>query len=612
MMRRLAAKIAGGAHILRYSASGAQSSHVRAPRSASPRRSRVGLAALALVCAGAAASCTSGETPPGVPDAGNAPPDGPPVWASTSGERRAPLPKATPAITDAFHTSDACAGCHTVGEGTSVLRDSKGRDVSPVAAWSPSMMAMAARDPFYLAVVDEERSSRPGSEALIDGACTPCHAPAAAVELGVGGETVTLPKLFTDTSKELHVGRDGVTCSFCHQLKSDPRGPDATFGGAFSVGESREIYGPHRDPVTTPMRTFVNYTPTYSAHISSSDACASCHTVFTRAYDAAGKAVGPKLPEQVTYLEWRNSVYAAPGATGATCQACHIPTGDEDGVPVSAVLSKLPASGLAPRQPLGRHVFLGGNVTMLRVFADDRGWSGASAAPTAFEAQAERTRKNLASAATVTIADARLGAKGLELDVLVENKAGHKFPTGYPSRRAWLHVKVSGPGGVVWESGRSDEFGRIVDRGGRVLDTKDAFFPHRDLITSERDVMVYESVLGDESGAVVHRPLQATRYLKDNRLPPLGASKTHPDAAITVSYGAERDADFGSSDKVHFVLAGVAGETTVEVELLFQSVRPADLDMLAEHPTPTARVLFDLAAKKLEPAIVGRATRTVR
>jgi len=60
------------------------------------------------------------------------------------------------------------------------------------------------------------------------------------------------------------------------------------------------------------------------------------------------------------------------------------------------------------------------------------------------------------------------------------------------------------------------------------------------------------------------------------------------------------------------VLAGVSGEVTIEVELLFQSVRPADLDMLAEHPTPTARVLFDLVAGKLEPTVVGRATRALR
>ncbi len=361
------------------------------------------------------------------------------------------------------------------------------------------------------------------------------------------------------------------------------------------------------------MRTFVNYTPTHSSHVSSSDLCASCHTVFTRAYDAAGKATGPKLPEQVTYLEWRNSIYAAPGERGASCQACHLPTADDDGAPIATVLAKVPPTGLTARKPIGRHTFLGGNVTMLRAFADDGGWSGGLAESAAFKEQADLTRKNLERAATVSVAEVRRSARGLELDVLVENKSGHKFPTGYPSRRAWLHVKVSGPSGVVFESGRSDEYGRIVDRGGQVLDAPAAFFPHRDAITDERQVAVYEAVLGDEAGKVVHRPLEATRYLKDNRLQPLGYSTAHPDAAITISYGPERDPDFGSSDHTHYLVGasvpGVAGALTIEVELLFQSLRPADLEMLAERPTPTARKLFDLVAGKLAPTVVARATR---
>ena len=99
--------------------------------------------------------------------------------------------------------------------------------------------------------------------------------------------------------------------------------------------------------------------------------------------------------------------------------------------------------------------------------------------------------------------------------------------------------------------------------------------------------------------------------MKDNRLLPLGYSKDHPDAALTVAYGAERDSDFGSSDIVHYVVPDPKGPVTVNAELVFQSVRPAELDTLAEKPTPTARKLFDLVAGKLEPAIVSKATRTV-
>lgn len=571
---------------------------------------------VALVVIASAFACGNDEAPSTRDDAGtnpsaNLPPSGPPSWANVQGDRRAPLPKQVPAITDTFNTSDSCAACHTVGEGSKVLRDAKDRDVSPVASWRPSMMAMSARDPFYLAVVDEERSSRPGAEATIDGACIRCHAPAAVVERSFGGAQISLPDLFTGTDKELHAGREGVTCSVCHQITRPTRGADATFGGLFSIGENREIYGPHQQPETGPMRMFVSYTPTYSTHMIESELCASCHTVFTRAYDAGGKAIGPKLPEQVTFLEWRNSLYSASGNKGASCQACHLPTGDDDEAPIETVLAKLPATGLSPRKPLGRHLFLGGNVTMLRAFADDGGWSGASADSRAFTEQAERTKKNLARAAKLSVV-AKRTSRGLEIDASIDNLTGHKFPTGYPSRRAWLHVRVSSGSNVVFESGKSDAYGRIVDREGHVLVGEGGFFAHRDTLTRETDVQVYEAVLGNELGKVVSRPLDATRYLKDNRLLPLGYSPAHPDAALTVSYGPEKDPNFGSSDVVHYVVEAVpAGALTIDCELLFQSVRPSELDTLAEHPTPTARKLFDLVSTKLEPTPVARTSTRV-
>ncbi|MBL9109266.1 MAG: hypothetical protein JNM74_08350, partial [Myxococcales bacterium] len=282
------------------------------------------------------------EADGGSPDV---PADGPPAWANAQGERRAALPKQAPAKTTFFTTSDACAQCHTAGDGK-VMRDAKGRDISPVTTFRPSMMSMAARDPFYLAVVDEERTARPGAEALIDGACTKCHAPAAVIERGLGGKGITIPELFTGQDPEMHAGREGATCTVCHQTTKPLGLVDATFGGAFSVGENREIYGPHQGPTTDPMKLFVSYVPTYSDHVTRSELCASCHTVFTRAHDVTGKATGPRLPEQVTYLEWRNSVYASTGASGASCQSCHMPVGDDDGVPISAVLSKIPPNGL--------------------------------------------------------------------------------------------------------------------------------------------------------------------------------------------------------------------------------------------------------------------------
>ena len=45
----------------------------------------------------------------------------------------------------------------------------------------------------------------------------------------------------------------------------------------------------------------------------------------------------------------------------------------------------------------------------------------------------------------------------------MENLTGHKFPTGHPYRRAWLHVRViDREGTTLFESGAVDDEGRIV------------------------------------------------------------------------------------------------------------------------------------------------------
>ena len=48
-----------------------------------------------------------------------------------------------------------------------------------------------------------------------------------------------------------------------------------------------------------------------------------------------------------------------------------------------------------------------------------------------------------------------------KLDVAARNLAGHKLPTAYPSRRAWLHVQVRDEvGALVFESGARTTRGR--------------------------------------------------------------------------------------------------------------------------------------------------------
>ena len=81
-----------------------------------------------------------------------------------------PLPPPAPADTERFADSARCGQCHTAGDGDQ-LRDGAGRDVSPVALWRTSMMALAARDTMYLAVVSDELADA-ADPAAVGALCT--------------------------------------------------------------------------------------------------------------------------------------------------------------------------------------------------------------------------------------------------------------------------------------------------------------------------------------------------------------------------------------------------------------------------------------------------------
>ncbi|MEI2723089.1 MAG: hypothetical protein V9H26_05950 [Verrucomicrobiota bacterium] len=78
-----------------------------------------------------------------------------------------------------------------------------------------------------------------------------------------------------------------------------------------------------------------------------------------------------------------------------------------------------------------------------------------------------QARRQLERAATVGVQGRREGGT-LVLRVDVENLSGHKFPTGHPYRRAWLHLRVSDVAGrTLFESGDTDRAGRMRSVRGR-------------------------------------------------------------------------------------------------------------------------------------------------
>jgi hypothetical protein len=528
----------------------------------------------------------------------------PPTWLDVPGERLPPLPRASTAETAQFVTSDRCTPCHTANDGPA-LRDARGRDISPGGRWRASLMAQAARDPFYLAAFAAELDARPRATVAIERTCTRCHAPAASVATG----HVRFDDLVKADGFEATLARDGVNCSLCHQIEERGLGSPRSFTGGFTVGDQRLLYGPHASPETAPMQTFVNFTPTYSAHVTKSALCASCHTVITRALDANGTPVGPDFAEQATYLEWQNSAFRDEGELtehSTSCQGCHMPTVDEDGNALRSVLATRPPT-LLPRSPLGRHEFAGGNAYVLELFAADTAYFGTFVKAEDFAAQAALATQMLTKAAKVSVLRAARVGGALEVVVRVDNTSGHRFPTGYPSRRAVIELRVFDANErLVFGSGRLDAHGRLVDAAGGVLESMDSPLPHRDVIERDDEVQVYESVPADDSGGVAHSLLSATGYSKDNRLLPRGHSPTHANALLAGPVGVGADPSFvAGSDEVTYRIANAPlGPLRVALRLLYQPVRPTEIEALAKRPSPAARRFFDMVAKKPPTAFV--------
>ena len=479
-----------------------------------------------------------------------------------------------------FQTHDACVACHNQ------LTTSSGEDVSIGTAWRATMMANSARDPYWQASVRRETLERPEIAAEIEDECAVCHMPMSRYQAkaeGRHGEVFAhLPAGASGEAID-DLAADGVSCTTCHQILATGLGAPQSFTGGFLVDESqpvkrRVVFGPYEVDAgrTRIMQSASEFRPMQGAHIRSSELCATCHTLYTNARDSTGKVLG-RLPEQVPYLEWKASRYGA-GAEGQSCQSCHMP----------AVAESIAISGVwgQQRPGLARHEFLGGNFFMLRMLNRYRADLGTVALPHELEEAAARTVRHLRSdAASVRVVASRASAGALVAEVSVSNRTGHKLPTAYPSRRAWLHVRVrDGRGTVVFESGALRADGSIVGHDGDA----DALGlePHHERITSAEQVQVYESVMADAAGRVTTTLLSGVRFIKDNRLLPEGFDKGRAADDVAVRGAASGDGDFtAGGDRVRYEIAlgEATGPFVVEAALAFQPIAFRWADNLARH-----------------------------
>lgn len=537
--------------------------------------------------------------------------------AETRGACR--IPPGRVAASDRFTTSDACALCHDHSPRARALRDAKGRPVAPYDLWSGSPMASSSRDPIWRAAVSVEVALHPAKRAEIEAKCLRCHAPMGHVEAGARGVRPSLQALLGDRPADEVISglaRDGVSCTLCHQIAADGLGAEGSFDGGFDIPGDRVIGGPHEDPFARPMVRHTGFTPERARHITRAELCATCHTLHTFAIDSSGRSSTTRFPEQTPYLEWKSSAYSrsatAPGAgetprTGRrTCQDCHLPIRDGDGQLILTAIAHNPGGRDFPpvrdRAPVGRHLLQGGNTWLPGLLA-----RGAPADASPWRAELERAEARVRNGLRTRTADVRIESVAitegsLELRVHVTNRCGHRFPTGHPSRRAWLRLIVTdAKGRTILRSGNVDERGRIVGSDDRPLRSEVASGPVEEPVWDVSDpgrVVRYEAVMEDLEGDVTWSLLSAARYRHDTRLLPAGwdADAARRDGIQPVGIAETRDFD-GAGDSVRWRLALPESRhppLRVEVDLLYQPVGARYAEEILRHDTPEVRRLREL------------------
>lgn len=484
--------------------------------------------------------------------------------------------------------SSVCAQCHSYAPTASGLKDAEGNNVAPYDLWQGTMMANAARDPLWQAVMSVEIAAMPHHRDKIEAECLNCHAPMA-TRVGLQKEDgKAYSHLLRSDTMLGQIAQDGVSCTICHGIEPGNLGSEESFTAGFELSPDRLIYGPFEDPLEPPMRTRAGFTPTHGPHIRESALCGSCHTLITPVFNEDGEETGLRFLEQAPYLEWRNSVFQTedtPGEDAASCQDCHVGRTNPDGSPIETRIARNPAGNdfppTRPRSPFGRHDIVGGNTLVLGMFRDHGEELGATAPSEAFAAVFEATREQLRErSASLSLVEGVRDGGQLRFGLEVVNRTGHKLPTAHPTRRAWMHVRVTDASGeVVYENGRPDERGRIVGSGGKPLASELAggpIQPHRSRLRDPNGPAIYQGIMADVAGEPTFVLLQGASWLKDTRILPRGWSPDHAEGERTAPIGTTHDDDFvGGSDRLDVLVDlpdGAQGPFRVEARLLFQTL----------------------------------------
>lgn len=489
-----------------------------------------------------------------------------------------------------FATGGRCMGCHGHDSAGVAFYTASGEDVNIADDWAGTMMANSAKDPLWRAKVSHEILVNPGLQQAIEDKCTSCHAPTGHFESKyLGNPYYSMMDLATDT-----FGLDGVNCSACHQQKDSLMGQN--FSGNLHYTK-KIVYGPYQDPFGAPMQFFIGFEPLYSTHVAKSELCGGCHTLLTESVDLSGNLTGNHFVEQATFHEWKNSTYSDTMAGNRTCQNCHIPRINE---PIN-IATDYPF--LDGRNPFGKHHLVGGNAFMLQLMRDNMTAVGATCTPANFDTSIARTKRYLRdSTLRMDVIQTGRTMDTVYYDVQLTNKCGHKFPSGYPSRIAYVEFVVTDNNGdTIFKSG-------ITDANGNIIGRDPGFEPHHDICYTGNDVQIYEMVMGDVNANPTTVLERADTCLKDNRLVPPGFSTGHLSYDTTRIIGTGSDADFNytgptegtGADVIHYhvFINGYGGTLNISSRVYYVSVpRPWLDEMFAftSAPIDSFRTMYDNA-----------------
>jgi flagellar hook capping protein FlgD/Big-like domain-containing protein len=391
----------------------------------------------------------------------------------------------------------------------------------PWSTWRGSMMAQAARDPFFKACMTVAEQDAPSVGDL----CIRCHSPGGWLE---GRSVDTKGGLLTAKDRE------GIQCDFCHRMVdrnyvagvSPPQDVNVLaaiqplplqYGNGQFIADGNPLRrGPYSDALAS--HDFVE-----SPLHRSSNLCGTCHDVSNPVFVKQAEGdyapntfdeshptmdVRNMFPVERTFSEWSQSAYAlggvyAPQFAGnkpdgivSTCEDCHM----------RDVFAKgCNQNGVTRRADLALHDLMGGNTFIPDVLP---AMFPGEVSTSQLQAAKQRAITMLQLAATLEVVPQSYGVR-----VRVTNETGHKLPSGYPEgRRIWLNVRAKTPSGqTVFQSGVYD--------------------PATGVLAADDQLKVYEihaglspslaGALGLPPGPSFHFVLNDSVYM-DNRIPPRG------------------------------------------------------------------------------------------